>query len=212
MYCLKSRTEKTDSMFRLSICFTVLTLLTIEGAALAQFESVRREYDSAGKNDPVTKLQKQIESGKVNLQFDEQQGYLRSVLKALDVSPSSQTLVFSQTSFQRRRISPRPAPRRRFLHPRTGGHRTAQLRARPWQLPDLSRVVADSKRPGASCTVGVSVAQWLPSLRRRHVSDPPPQSFEGTLGRLVRHRHARQNAAHGKCVFQEPTESRRHRP
>jgi hypothetical protein len=64
-------------------------------------------YRTGEVNDPVAKLQKQIEQGKAQLVFDEKDhGYLKSVLRLLDVPVSSQTLVFSKTSFQYPKISP----------------------------------------------------------------------------------------------------------
>ncbi len=64
-------------------------------------------YRSDDINDPVAKLQKRLEQGKAKLAYDAQDhGYLKSVLKLLDVPVSSQTLVFSKTSFQYPKISP----------------------------------------------------------------------------------------------------------
>ncbi|MEJ1963477.1 MAG: hypothetical protein WDO56_18730 [Gammaproteobacteria bacterium] len=64
-------------------------------------------YRSDDVSDPVAKAQKQLEQGKANLVYDEKDhGYLKSVLKLLDVPVSSQTLVFSKTSFQYPKISP----------------------------------------------------------------------------------------------------------
>lgn len=56
--------------------------------------------------DPVWKLQQAIERGEDKLEYDEAHGYLPSVLKKLDIPVSSQTLVFSKTSFQFRKIAP----------------------------------------------------------------------------------------------------------
>ena len=64
-------------------------------------------YRSDDISDPVAKLQKQLEQGKAKLEYDAQDhGYLKSVLKLLDIAVSSQTLVFSKTSFQYPKISP----------------------------------------------------------------------------------------------------------
>ncbi len=64
-------------------------------------------YRSDDLDDPVAKLQKQVEQGKAKLVYDVQDhGYLKSVLKLLDVPVSSQALVFSKTSFQYPKISP----------------------------------------------------------------------------------------------------------
>jgi hypothetical protein len=48
-----------------------------------------------------------LESGKAELKYDEEFGYLRSVLAALDVPESSQMLVYSKTSLQRDHIAPK---------------------------------------------------------------------------------------------------------
>lgn len=57
-------------------------------------------------NDPVAKLQRDLDSGKRTLKRDPKTGYLKPILEALGVPASSQTLVFSKTSFQLHRISP----------------------------------------------------------------------------------------------------------
>ena len=56
--------------------------------------------------DAIVRLNESIAKGEVTLAFDAlPRGYLASVLKALDISPSSQTLVFSENSLQRAHIS-----------------------------------------------------------------------------------------------------------
>jgi hypothetical protein len=62
-------------------------------------------YRSEDVNDPVAKLEKQIESGQTKLTFEGDNGYLNSVLKLLKVPLESQTLVFSKTSFQYPKIT-----------------------------------------------------------------------------------------------------------
>jgi hypothetical protein len=57
-------------------------------------------------SDPVAKLQQQLDQGKIVLQYEPGHGYLESVLKLLKVPIDSQTLVFSKTSFQYKKISP----------------------------------------------------------------------------------------------------------
>ncbi|HEY2384392.1 MAG TPA: hypothetical protein VGK48_24715, partial [Terriglobia bacterium] len=57
-------------------------------------------------NDPVAQLEGALESGRAKLIYDAARGYLPSLLKELHISPSSQTLVFSKTSFRRDLISP----------------------------------------------------------------------------------------------------------
>lgn len=63
-------------------------------------------YRSNDLSDPVARLEKRLEDGKSALVYEEQHGYLRSVLHLLDVPIKSQTLVFSKTSFQYPKISP----------------------------------------------------------------------------------------------------------
>ena len=63
-------------------------------------------YRTRELTDSVAQLQKKLDAGKASLTYDADHGYLRSVLKLLKVPVSSQTLVFSKTSFQYAKISP----------------------------------------------------------------------------------------------------------
>ncbi|MCY2965145.1 MAG: hypothetical protein NT069_16180 [Planctomycetota bacterium] len=79
------------------------------GSGLASDTPYEQEPISYGDSlidDPVSQLQKQLESGEKTLKYEPRQGYLRAVLEALRIPHSSQTLVFSKTSFQRDRIAP----------------------------------------------------------------------------------------------------------
>src|SRR5205814_1425272 len=58
-------------------------------------------------NDPVTALQRKIDTGEATLEFEGERGYLRSLLKNLDIPQSSQGLVFTKSSFQLSLISPK---------------------------------------------------------------------------------------------------------
>ena len=64
-------------------------------------------YSTQKPNDRIAKLQARIESGEVKLKWDEQFGWLPALLDELKIPKSSQMLVFSQTSLQRREINPR---------------------------------------------------------------------------------------------------------
>ena len=64
-------------------------------------------YSAQTPNDRIAKLQAQIASGEVMLRWDEEFGWLPALLDALKIPKSSQMLVFSQTSLQRRAITPR---------------------------------------------------------------------------------------------------------
>ncbi len=64
------------------------------------------KYSDTQPTDAITALQNKITSGEVKLGWDEKFGYLPAVLDALKVPKSSQTLVFSKTSLQRKHITP----------------------------------------------------------------------------------------------------------
>jgi hypothetical protein len=57
-------------------------------------------YLDSPTTDAVAALNRQISEGQISLRHDEPQGYLRSVLDALDVPIESQMLLFSETSLQ----------------------------------------------------------------------------------------------------------------
>jgi hypothetical protein len=63
-------------------------------------------YLSDNLTDPVAKLQQRIDRGEVSLEYEPRHGYLKPVLEKLAIPVNSQTLVFSKTSFQFRKISP----------------------------------------------------------------------------------------------------------
>jgi hypothetical protein len=64
-------------------------------------------YTKGALNDPVARLQSRLDRGEKRLKYEDDFGYLPSVLKELAVPVSSQLLVFSKTSFQASRIAPR---------------------------------------------------------------------------------------------------------
>lgn len=57
-------------------------------------------YSGNPVNNRIARLQSRIARGEVRLQFQTPRGYLDSLLQALQIAPSSQTLVFSKTSLQ----------------------------------------------------------------------------------------------------------------
>lgn len=72
-------------------------------------------YAQSTPDNPISRLEQQLQTGARELTFEEPWGYLRSLLTALEVPVSSQTLVYSKTSLQRHRISPR-SPRAIFFN------------------------------------------------------------------------------------------------
>lgn len=88
----------------------VLFLFCLPSASVVAqlpFDDEPINYSTATSHDPIAQLQDAIDSDKFELRFDAQKGYLPAVLEALEISPSTQMLVFSKTSFQARRINPK---------------------------------------------------------------------------------------------------------
>jgi hypothetical protein len=102
--------------WRWRLVLVVAAMLPTAARADFPFEQEPINYLSATARDPVARLQARVEKGEVALGHDDDgRGYLRAVLKALGVSETSQTLVFSKTSFQQGKISPR-APRALYFN------------------------------------------------------------------------------------------------
>jgi hypothetical protein len=78
--------------------------LTLRGADL---ERPPIQYSKATPDNAVSRFQAALDSGKVRPEYDDDHGYLKSVLRGLNVPESSQVLVFSKTSMQRQRIGPK---------------------------------------------------------------------------------------------------------
>lgn len=64
-------------------------------------------YDSTPTKDAIARLQQRLEAGEIKFHWDERHGWLPSLLDALEIPISSQLLVFSKTSLQTSKISPR---------------------------------------------------------------------------------------------------------
>jgi len=94
--------DKNRRLLRLSLMALAL-LIPATGVALLQ---VRNSKTAAIPTDPAADLQQKIDTGKVKLEFEPNQGYLRSLLKNLKIPISSQALVFSKSSFDLGLISP----------------------------------------------------------------------------------------------------------
>ena len=92
-----------------SLTLTILLSLLLVSSTKADlpYEQDPINYSKTTPTDPIARLQKSLDDGKLRLDYDNEHGYLKSVLRQLQVSPSSQVLVFSKTSFQRHHISPR---------------------------------------------------------------------------------------------------------
>src|SRR5690348_11883816 len=88
----------------------LLTGLASLVTASAEAQDIERDpirYSAATPRNVVSQLQERVDQGAAKLEYEPKHGYLKSVLRALDIPESSQVLVFSKTSLQRERISPR---------------------------------------------------------------------------------------------------------
>ena len=97
-------------MMRAPFALSAFALSAAFAAAASQLpndaEHPAIAYSTSTPTDAVARLQARIDAGEVTLAFDEARGYLPSLLRALDIPASSQTLVFSKTSLQLDRIAP----------------------------------------------------------------------------------------------------------
>jgi len=85
-------------------------LLSLTASPLSAQDDINRppiNYGTAPTSDAITRLQQQLDAGEVKLEWDPRQGWLPSLLERLEISRSSQLLVFSKTSLQLAKISPR---------------------------------------------------------------------------------------------------------
>ncbi|MEX0724950.1 MAG: hypothetical protein WD065_01690, partial [Planctomycetaceae bacterium] len=71
------------------------------------FEHEPINYSKSQPDNAVSRLFAEIDAGEKTLEHDPHFGYLKSLLRELEIPVSSQSLVFSKTSLQRNRISPR---------------------------------------------------------------------------------------------------------
>lgn len=88
-------------------CAVLFLLCAITAQAADDIDREPIRYSTAPANNVVSRLQERLDAGGVTLKFDNEHGYLRSFLNALNVPLSSQMLVFSKTSLQRERITPK---------------------------------------------------------------------------------------------------------
>jgi len=84
----------------------LLIVLIVRAASASDIDRPPINYRTAIPKNPVEALKDQLLQGKTSLDHDDDHGFLRSLLKRLDIPVSSQVLVFSKTSLQRFRIGP----------------------------------------------------------------------------------------------------------
>jgi hypothetical protein len=97
------------SLFTLAIAGAALLIADrLEDNFYIPLDHPAIQYGQQTGDDPVARLGKKIESGQAKLDYAPNGlGYLAALLKQLDINVDSQVLVFSKTSIQTDRISPR---------------------------------------------------------------------------------------------------------
>jgi hypothetical protein len=111
------------SIFQVAACGLISICLAgpargqvaVKNQGYVPFSDEPINYRSENLSDPVSKLKQQLERGEITLEYEARRGYLKSVLDRLHIPVSSQTLVFSKTSFQYKKISPQ-TPRARYFN------------------------------------------------------------------------------------------------
>ncbi|QDU78943.1 hypothetical protein Pla110_06470 [Polystyrenella longa] len=88
----------------LTLCTGFVFHSSLQAADLFDRDPIN--YLTSTPNDPVARIQAELDAGQRQLKYDPQQGYLPALLEALEIPVSSQGLVFSKTSLQQRFISP----------------------------------------------------------------------------------------------------------
>ena len=98
--------------FFVRICLLILVGLILTPALVAapkwaDFDSAAHDYWNRPLNDDFSRLKDRLEAGELPLDYRSEKGFLNSLLKALDIPASSQTMLYSTTSLQLRLISVR---------------------------------------------------------------------------------------------------------
>ncbi len=89
------------------VATAAVILPTTELWSQDDFERAPVLYSESTPGNCISRLQQRLDDREVTLTYDDDKSYLPSLLKALNVPVESQMLVFSKTSLQMRRISPR---------------------------------------------------------------------------------------------------------
>ncbi|HTM50524.1 MAG TPA: hypothetical protein VL285_17640 [Bryobacteraceae bacterium] len=102
-----SRKRAAAILAAIAVLMAAHALADLDGSYVLPLDDWAIQYSTRPVDDPIARLQQRIRSGDARLEYDPDYGYLPSVLRNLGAPVSSQILVFSKTSFQAARISPR---------------------------------------------------------------------------------------------------------
>jgi hypothetical protein len=104
---MNSEHGPASTVTRAGLFSRVPALLVLAALTLALPLAGQSVVDEDGSPlDPIMVLQRQIDAGETVLEWDEDHGYLVALLNALDISASTQGLIFSRTSLQTNLITP----------------------------------------------------------------------------------------------------------
>ena len=93
------------AIYALPAVFIVASLAHPQRECAAdEYDRAPISYSNKETSNAVSRLQERLEARQAKLEYEDHFGYLRSLLRVLDVPESSQMLVFSKTSLQSRRI------------------------------------------------------------------------------------------------------------
>lgn len=170
----------TTTRLRRSVLLLLACLVSAPVAAQDAFENPPISYSAATPDNAITRLQHRIDRGETSLTFADRQGYLKAVLAELDIPVESQSLVFSKTSLQLRRIAPR-TPRALYFND--------QIYIGYCQSGDVMEVSAVDPQLGAV----------FYTLRQQR-GDAPPKFERQTDNCLVCHSSSRTDGVPGHLV------------
>ena len=129
------------------------------GAFGASRDHAAIAYSTAPTSDAATILNRKLADGSAKLTFDPASGYLRSLLSAFDLPIESQVLVYSETSFQARKIN-RKNPRAIYFNDRV---------AVGWvRGGDILEIAAQDPAQGTIYYSLAQTADGAPRLTRSH--------------------------------------------
>lgn len=107
---LSSQSVKGNPVWPLALflCLSTLPLPSVSGEEwkFPRFRELSSAYAARVPQDDFSKARADLQAGKLPLNTLSEKAFLTSLLKVLNISPSSQMLVFSTTSLQLSRISP----------------------------------------------------------------------------------------------------------
>jgi hypothetical protein len=86
--------------------FPLILTISAIGQDVLDYESEPIRYSKNTPDNVISRLQADLDAGRVKLNYDEKFGYLPALLETLKIPVSSQVLTFAQNSLQRHRIRP----------------------------------------------------------------------------------------------------------